>query len=78
MNPTEIRLDRSRRQLFVTWENGVTSTYTASQLRELARDASSIRLALNDWAVPAEVDLEITGIDADWQLCGPACVFRWS
>jgi DUF971 family protein len=63
MTPTEIRLDASRTQLSVTWENGVTSTYAASLLRQRARDAGSVRMALNDWAVPAASDLSITAID---------------
>jgi DUF971 family protein len=63
MNPTEIRLDASRTQLSVTWDNGVTSTYAASALRDRARDAGSVRTALNDWAVPAAADLTITAVD---------------
>ena len=63
MNPTEIRLDASRTQLSVTWENGVTSIYAAPLLRERARDAGSVRNALNDWAVPASPGLTITAID---------------
>ena len=63
MNPTEIRLDANRTQLSVTWENGVTSTYAASLLRERARDAGSVRMALNDWAVPAAPGLTITAVD---------------
>jgi DUF971 family protein len=63
MTPTEIRLDASRTKLSVTWENGVTSTYAASLLRERARDAGSVRMAINDWAVPASADLSITAID---------------
>jgi DUF971 family protein len=63
MNPTEIRLDRSRTRLSVIWETGATSTYAASLLREKARDAGSVRTALNEWAVPAATDLQITGIE---------------
>jgi DUF971 family protein len=63
MNPTEIRLDASRTQLLVTWDNGVTSTYAASALRDRARDAGSVRTAINDWAVPAAPDLTITAVD---------------
>jgi DUF971 family protein len=63
MTPTEIRLDASRTQLSVTWENGATSTYAASLLRQCARDAGSVRMALNDWAMPATPDLSITAID---------------
>ena len=63
MNPTEIRLDASRTQLSVTWDNGVTSTYAASALRDRARDAGSVRTAINDWAVPATPDLTITAVD---------------
>lgn len=64
MNPTEIRLDASRTRLSVTWDNGVTSTYAAALLRERARDAGSVRTAINDWAVPAAPDLTITAVDA--------------
>ena len=63
MNPTEIRLDASRTQLSVTWDNGMTSTYAAALLRERARDAGSVRMAMNDWAVPAAPDLTITAVD---------------
>lgn len=63
MNPTEIRLDASRTQLSVTWDSGVTSTYAASALRDRARDASSVRTAINDWAVPAAAGLTITAVD---------------
>jgi DUF971 family protein len=63
MNPTEIRLNASRTQLLVTWENGTTSTYAAAQLRERARDAGAVRMAMNDWAVPAAADLTITAVD---------------
>jgi DUF971 family protein len=63
MNPTEIRLDRSRTQLSVVWDNGATSTYPASLLREQARDAASVRMAVNDWAVPAAPNLQITAVE---------------
>ena len=63
MSPTEIRLDRSRTALSVTWDSGTTSTYAASLLREHARDAGSVRMAINDWAVPAASDLQITAVE---------------
>ena len=63
MNPTEIRLDRSRTQLSVVWETGATSSYPASLLREKARDAGSVRTTINDWAVPADSDLQITRVE---------------
>jgi DUF971 family protein len=63
MNPTEIRLDASRTRLSVTWDNGVTSTYAASALRDRARDAGSVRTAINDWAVPAASGVTITAVD---------------
>jgi DUF971 family protein len=63
MTPTEIRLDASHTQLSVTWENGATSTYAATLLRERARDAGSVRMALNHWAVPAAGGLTITAVD---------------
>jgi len=64
MTPTTIRLNSSRTQLSVTWENGVTSTYAAALLRERARDAGSVRMTINDWAVPVAPNLQITAIDA--------------
>ncbi len=63
MHPTEVRLSRDRTRLSVTWENGVTSDYTAALLREKARDANSVRFALNGWAVPAQSGLTITGVE---------------
>ncbi len=64
MTPTTICLDSSRTQLSVTWENGVTSSYSAALLRERARDAGSVRMAINDWAAPVAPNLQITAIDA--------------
>ena len=63
MQPTEVRLNRERTRLSVTWENGATSEYEAALLRERARDANSVRFALNGWAVPAAAGLTITGIE---------------
>jgi len=63
MQPTEVRLNRERTCLSVTWENGVTAHYAASLLREKARDANSVRFALNGWAVPAASGLTITGVE---------------
>jgi DUF971 family protein len=63
MTPTTIRLDRSRTQLSVTWDNGATCTYPATLLRERARDAGSVRMAINDWAIAVASDLQITAID---------------
>jgi DUF971 family protein len=63
MSPTEIRLDRSRTELSVIWDSGATSTYAASLLREKARDAGSVRMAINDWAVPAVGNLQITAVE---------------
>ena len=59
MFPTEIRLERDRRQLVVTWENGRTISYPATLLRDHARDARSVRLAVDNWDVPAQSDLTI-------------------
>jgi len=63
MHPTEIRLDRDRRRLSVTWENGATVRYPATLLRERARDAGQVRLEVDGWAVPAPADLTITSIE---------------
>ena len=63
MQPTEVRLNRERTRLSVTWENGATNEYEAALLRERARDANSVRFALNGWAVPPVAGLTITGIE---------------
>jgi DUF971 family protein len=63
MQPTEVRLNRERTRLSVTWENGVTADFAAGLLREKARDAGSVRFALNGWAMPASQDLTITAIE---------------
>jgi DUF971 family protein len=64
MFPTEIRLDRDRTRLSVTWENGGTVAYPAALLRERARDARSVRIAVDDWAVPAPIGLTIVNVEA--------------
>jgi DUF971 family protein len=63
MHPTEIRLDRNRAGLRVTWDNGATDAYPAALLRERARDAGSVRHAVDGWAVPAAGDLTITTVE---------------
>jgi DUF971 family protein len=63
MYPTEVRLDRQRTHLSVTWESGTTTVYPATLLRENARDASSVRFAVNGWNVPAAAGLTITGVE---------------
>ena len=63
MQPTEVRLNRERTRLSVTWESGVTTAFDATMLREKARDAHSVRFEVNGWAVPAASDLTITGIE---------------
>ena len=64
MQPTEVRLNPERTRLSVTWENGVTADFAVALLREKARDANSVRLALNGRAVPAAPGLTITGVDS--------------
>jgi DUF971 family protein len=64
MFPTEIRLDRDRTRLVVTWENGETVAYSAALLRDWARDARSVRLAVDNWAVPAAAGLTIVKVEA--------------
>ncbi len=55
---------RARPQpLSVTWENGATDAFPAALLRERARDADSVRFAVNGWAVPAAADLTITAVE---------------
>jgi len=63
MNPTEICLSRDRTRLSVTWENGAASTYPATLLRGRARDAGSVRAAVNGWSVAARSDLTITEVE---------------
>jgi DUF971 family protein len=63
MHPTEIRLSRDRTSLSVTWENGAARTYPAALLRERARDAGSVRTAVDGWSVPARGDLTITAVE---------------
>ena len=63
MVPTEIRLERGRSRLSVTWDNGTTDAFPAPLLREKARDANSVRFAVNGWAVPAAPDLTITAVE---------------
>jgi len=63
MQPTEVRLNRERTRLSVTWENGATTAFAAALLREKARDANSVRFEVNGWAVPAAPDLTITNIE---------------
>lgn len=61
--PTEIRLERGRSRLSVTWDDGTTDAFPAPLLRERARDANSVRFAVNGWAVPAASDLTITAVE---------------
>jgi DUF971 family protein len=63
MHPTEIRLNRNRTDLSVTWDNGATVIYPARLLRERARDASSVRLAVDSLAVPPPCNLTITAVE---------------
>lgn len=63
MYPTEIRLDAGKTQLSVTWENGQTTAYPAAVLRDHARDAGSVRLSVDNWAVPAASGLTITRVE---------------
>lgn len=63
MHPIEITLDRDRRRLSVTWDNGATDVFPAAVLRDSARDAGSVRLAVDNWAVPAASSLTIINIE---------------
>ncbi|MCF8476104.1 MAG: DUF971 domain-containing protein [Pseudolabrys sp.] len=63
MHPTEINLDCDRSRLSVTWENGATDVFPAALLRDSARDAGSVRLAVDNWAVPAASGLTITKVE---------------
>jgi DUF971 family protein len=62
MTPSEIRLDNNRTRLSIVWDNGTVCTYAAALLRDRARDAGSLRMAINAWAVPATPDLRITDV----------------
>ena len=63
MIPTEICLNRTRTRLSITWEDGATVAFPAAWLRERSRDAGSIRVAVNGWAVPAVPDLTISNVE---------------
>jgi DUF971 family protein len=63
MHPTEINLDRDRTRLSVTWDNGATDVFPATLLRDSTRDAGSVRLAVDNWAVPAAVGVTITKVE---------------
>lgn len=63
MTPTEIRLNHDRRRVSITWDNGKTIDYSAALLRERSRDADSVRIAVNGWAVPAARNIAITHIE---------------
>jgi len=63
MHPTEIRLDRDRTCLSVTWDNGETCALPAALLRDRARDARSVRFEVDGWTVPAPRDLTITKVE---------------
>jgi DUF971 family protein len=62
-HPTEIRLESGRSRLSVTWDDGTTDAFPAPLLREKARDANSVRFAVDGWAVPAASDLTITAVE---------------
>jgi DUF971 family protein len=53
MHPTEIRLNRNRTDLSVTWDNGATVIYPARLLR----------LAVDSLAVPPPCNLTITAVE---------------
>ena len=63
MYPAEIHLNRERTQLTVVWENGATTAFPAALLREHARDANTVRHAVDGWAVPAPPDLTIIEVE---------------
>jgi DUF971 family protein len=56
-------LDRTRKQLSILWEDGSRAALPAVLLRERARDANSIRLEADGWAVPAAQNLTIAGVE---------------
>lgn len=63
MHPTEIHVNRDRNLLSITWENGTTTRYSAPMLRARARDANSVRSAVNGRGVPVPPGLTITAIE---------------
>ena len=63
MHPTEIRLNRERTRLTVIWDSGACSDFPATSLRERARDANSVRIAIDGPAVPAAANLIITKVE---------------
>lgn len=63
MSPSEIRLERGRTHLSVTWDDGSRTIFEASLLREKARDAASVRSEVNGWTVPAAPDISISAVE---------------
>lgn len=63
MSPSEIRLERGRTHLSVTWADGSRTTFPAALLREKARDANSVRNGVDGWAVPAPAGLNIEAVE---------------
>ena len=63
LHPTEIRLTRGRTALAVTWDDGTIAMLPAALLRERARDAQSVWLAVAGLAVPANDDVTITAVE---------------
>lgn len=63
LHPVEVRLKDGRTWLSVTWDNGATHDFPATLLRERARDANSVRFAIDGWAVPPAADLTIAAVE---------------
>ncbi len=50
------------KKLHLVWQDGSASSLEARLLREQARDAASVRARLDNMAVAASLDLQITGL----------------
>jgi DUF971 family protein len=62
-NPTQIRLDRQRKYLAITWDDGATTTFPATLLRRRAKDAASVRRTVDGEALFAPSELTIVAVE---------------
>ena len=63
MHPSEIKLNRERTHIAVTWETGSIAILPAATLRRHARDASSVRRMVSGGSDPAAADITITSVE---------------
>lgn len=62
-NPTQIRLDRQRKHLTITWDDGATTIFPATLLRQRAKDAASVRRTVDGEALFAASALTIVSVE---------------